>query len=380
MALGLRGFTKGFAAADEMIRQNERLALERKRAERDERMSGLQERSLNMQLDQAKRDQDYQVERNSAMKRYMDSLGGREAAMPVEDGAGNITPGQDAIQPKPFNFNDMMSEIIKVDFKFGKIGAKEIMELEKRSDELKKKGVFDALRTFELTGDVNAFKSAAQKAGFKLPDGAQVSLREDPTLPGLGKFPMMELPSLNGDPPRSVNIRQMVDMSYLQPGKLSEMSSATALESQRQSGADRRNDKDNQTRRDLSAAEIAAKKEISAAEMENRLEGIAMQELGATRRTAISASSREGGRENAGMPTEKQAVQFLMDYQRDNEKAILSDAFKGSNREAWLEKNRAIGERASVLLAQSGYKLLPQVAWQQASRDINTDARFKGLK
>lgn len=368
MALGLRGFTRGFAAADEMMRQNERLALEKKRAERDERVSALQEKAIGLQINRAQREDDYERKRQEALTEYMSSLGGREAAMPVEDGAGNITPGQDAVQSKIFNYNDMAAKMLAVDFKYGKVNLDTLTKMADRGEELEKRGVLKSMREFKLHQDPVKFMEAIKKSGYPIPESAVPMLRDDPNLPGLGKQIMAEIVGPDGNS-RLVNVEQMVGMSYLSPEKLAEIQSQAGLQAQREAGADKRLER-----------ELTNRKEISTAEMANRLEGIAMQELGSNRRAAITAASREGGRENTGMPTEKQSVQFLMDYQRDNEKAILSDAFKGSNREAWLEKNRAIGERAAVLLAQSGYKLIPQVAWQQASKDINTDARFKGLK
>lgn len=367
MALGLRGFTKGFVAADEMLRQNERLALEKKRAERDERVSGLQEQALKLQLKGAEREDQYQQDRQKALTDYMQGLGGREAAIPMKDGAGNMIPGQ-PIEPKVFNYNDMAARMLAVDFKYGKVNIDTLTKMADRGEELEKRGVLKAMREFKLHQDPSKFMDSIKKSGYPIPESAMPMLADDPNLPGLGKQIMAQIVGPDGNS-RLVNVEQMVGMSYLSPEKLAEIQSQAGLQAERERGADRR-----------LGQELTSRKEISTAEMANRLEGIAMQELGANRRAAITAASREGGRENTGMPTEKQSVQFLMDYQRDNEKAILSDAFKGSNREMWLEKNRAIGERAAVLLAQSGYKLIPQVAWQQASKDINTDARFKGLK
>jgi len=365
MALGLRGFTKGFVAADEMLRQNERLALDKKRAEREERVSGLQEQAAKLQLRGAEREDQYQQDRQNTLTDYMSSLGVRSSALPTMDDEGNPLPTP---EPRTFNYNDMAARMLAVDFKYGKVNIDTLTKMADRGEELEKRGVLKAMREFKLHQDPSKFMDAIKKSGYPIPESAMPMLADDPNLPGLGKQIMAEIVGPDGNS-RLVNVEQMVGMSYLSPEKLAEIQAQAGMQAQRERGADRRLDRELDTRKDISSAEMA-----------NRLEGIAMQELGANRRAAITAASKEGGRENTGMPTEKQSVQFLMDYQRDNEKAILSDAFKGSNREMWLEKNRAIGERAAVLLAQSGYKLIPQVAWQQASKDINTDARFKGLK
>ena len=289
---------------ERMALDKDRFALEKDRAERDAKMAELTRQQTQMQIDAAKREEEFVADQKALYTQFQNlSKAGYEAEEITPDGKslgvrrfqdgptavaeakarGNMfKPGSLRVAPeldstqKAILFRDLNNQNLIKHAKF----TPEIAEAARRQDkELASEGALDALKYFEVTGDVAGAKKMfndVPNSKIKIPDDVMLKRVPDELLGGLKTVGTV---MKNGKEEVVFDSFLNVILPSMGPKEYAAFQAQQRLEGQKQAGENQRTDKrigaDITTSREANKAAMdrevfRARKDIEIASMKGK--------------------------------------------------------------------------------------------------------------